>query len=72
MRALIAKIGGRKLAALVVEIIAVFAVAFGWDISDELRQKVLEALVWGFGIYIGGQSVADGLSGGKTSSSNNG
>ncbi len=56
---------GKKLSAtLTGVVIAVCNNIFGWGIDPEVIGKVIDAIM----VYVGGQAVADGLSGGKTSS----
>lgn len=66
MKAIVAKLGGRKfIVALVGLVIVIVDSLTGWDLTG---QK--ELLITILGGYLIGQGVADGLSGGKTSSSN--
>ena len=65
----IASLGGRKFVAAILGVVAVLLTTkFGYELSEGLQTKIIESIGWIVGGYTVGQGVADGLSGGKTSS----
>ena len=67
--AILGKLGGRKFIVALVGLAAVVLTATGqFDMSPELQAKAVEAVMWITGLFAVGQGVADGLSGGRTSS----
>ena len=67
MKAFLGKVGGRKFVTLILELLFCVAVGFGLDLDKDTKLKIMELSVWAVGIYMGSQGIADGLSGGKTS-----
>jgi hypothetical protein len=68
MKALIGKIGGRKfVVTLVGMVVVVVANLTGWDLAAH-QESIVKLIM----VYVGGQAIADGLSGGKTSTTNGG
>lgn len=65
MQKLIAKLGGRKFLLALVTLLGVAVASLtGYEIDANLRDTLVGVL----GTYLLGQGLADGLSGGKTSS----
>jgi len=68
MKKLIGKIGGRKFVVALVSMIGIVVAAVtGIDIAP-----YKETIIGILGTYLLGQGIADGLSGGKTSTTNEG
>lgn len=69
MNGIIGKLGGKKFIVAILGVVAVVVTATtGFEIPPETLNKVIEAIgmiAGGFGV---GQGIADGFSGGKTSS----
>jgi hypothetical protein len=62
------KIGGRKFIVALVGLAAVVLTATGvFDVTPELQERVVTAIMWIVSAFAAGQGVADGLSGGRTS-----
>lgn len=65
MQNIITKLGGRKFLVALMSLVAVVVAALtGYEIPETLQNTVIGIL----GTYLIGQGIADGLSGGKTSS----
>lgn len=68
MNAIIGKLGGRSfIVALVGLILVIVTATTGLEISEDIKKQVIEAIMLIVGIHSAGRGIADGLSGGKTS-----
>jgi hypothetical protein len=59
--------GSKKFTVAILTVaVVIINKVLGWNIADEMVDKIANVAM----VYIGAQGVADGLSGGKTSSAN--